>query len=238
MSNYERINDLVYILSDDVRLVLSVVLASRQKGNSNIKYPYHQEFEYTKYDEQVITIKREATSTLNFKSYTFNNVFDDVVLGAQHFERFYDVLDQCKNWFNGSWPVFCKKNGKLYIQKDNPLAQPKVVGELFNNKWISFEPIVILEDNDMSSPGIRFVFNNKFKSDVTVDRYYGLLHVLKGFNMYMATSMLLNYVNTCTPGTNLTQFSTGNNKYPDGNVTGVNGRKPDFYNKKSFFDDK
>lgn len=234
MANYERINDLVYLLSEDVRLVLSVILVSRSKNN--VKYPYHQEYEYTKCEEQAITIKREATSTLIFKSYSMNNALEDISFGAQHFERFYDILDQCKNWFNGAWPVFCKRDGKLFIQKDNPLAQPKIIGELFNNKWISLEPVVILGDNDISSPGIRFVFNNRFKSDVMVDRFYGLLHVLKGFNIYMATSLLLNYVNTCTPGTNLTQFSSGSRNVEE-TITGVNGRRPDIYNKRSFFDD-
>ena len=228
MSNYERINDLVYMLSENVTLFLSVILVLR--GKNNTKYPYHQEYEYTKFGEQVISIKRESSSLLVFRFSGYSEMMNDIALGAQHFELFYDVLEQCKNWFNGTWQVFCKKNDKLFIQRDNPLAKPKIISELINNAWISLEPIVIVGENDISSPGIRFTFSNGHKADVMVDRFYGLLHVLKGFNMYMATSLLLNYVNGCTPGTNLTQI-TGDNKFISNNNVSNNNK-----NKKSFFD--
>lgn len=227
MSTYERINDLVYMLSPKAKLYMSVVLCSRSSNNGNIKYPYHQEFDYDKFGETVITIKREAIASLIFR---INNDFQvDVSFGAQHFDRFYQRLNSCKKWFDGTTQVFVKKNNALYIAKDNPDRSPIVISELYENKWIALEPIVMVAE---SSPGVRFNFNNQTVVDISVDKFYGLVHVLTGFNMYNAMSSLLNYVNTCTPGTNITHFGTGLKS--EGDVSGVNGRKQ---LSKSFFDD-
>lgn len=229
MATYERINDLMYILSSEIKLVFSVVLNSRsEKG----VYNYHREFEYYKQGEKCISIKREASSSLNFKIMGMSS-YDDITILPQHFDRFYQLLSSGKKWFDGTTQVFYKKGNKLFIAKDNPQRSPIVISELVNNKWISIEPIVILSDDDISSPGIRICFNNQITIDITVDRYYGLVHVLTGFNMYMAMSLLLNYVNTCTPGTNIIQV--GDTPKMEESVVGVNGRRTAF--KKSIFDD-
>ncbi len=229
MGNYERINDLVYILSSEIKLVFSVVLNNRsEKGTFN----YHREFEYFKQGEKCISIKREATSSLNFKILGLSS-FDDIMILPQHFDRFYYLLSSAKKWFDGTTQVFIKKSNKLFIARDNPDRTAIVIPELVNNKWISLEPIVILGDNDISSPGIRMCFNNQITTDITIDRYFGLVHVLTGFNMYMAMSMLLNYVNTCTPGTN--SMTVGDvPKEQIEQVEGKNGRR---VYKKSIFDD-
>ena len=232
-NSYERINDLVFILSSEVKLMFSVVLA-RYAGNDKYRIPYHKEYEYNKNGEKVITVTRCASSMLLFK---FNEQpMNDIAILSNHFIKFYNALASCQKWFDGTKQVFCTKQGKIYIQKDNPNRAPIIITELVDNKWISIEPIVILSTNDIYTTGIRICFNNNMTIDMPVDRYYGLLHVLTGFNFYMATSSLLNYINTCTPGTNSSSF---NNYMPiedtEGFVDGVNGRKP-ITPKKSIFD--
>lgn len=230
MVTYERINDLVYMLSGEIKLVFSVILNNRsEKGTFN----YHREFEYFKQGERCISIKREASSSLNFKILGMSS-YDDIIILPQQFDRFYYLLSSAKKWFDGSTQVFIKKSGKLFIARDNPDRAPIIIAELVNNKWISLEPIVILGDNDISSPGIRICFNNQITVDISIDRYFGLVHVLTGFNMYMAMSMLLNYVNTCTPGTNsMTVGDTPKEQIEQ--VEGKNGRRINY--KKSIFDD-
>lgn len=230
MATYERINDLVYMLSGEIKLVFSVILNNRsEKGTFN----YHREFEYFKQGERCISIKREASSSLNFKILGMSS-YDDIIILPQQFDRFYYLLSSAKKWFDGSTQVFIKKSGKLFIARDNPDRAPIIIAELVNNKWISLEPIVILGDNDISSPGIRICFNNQITVDISIDRYFGLVHVLTGFNMYMAMSMLLNYVNTCTPGTNsMTVGDTPKEQIEQ--VEGKNGRRINY--KKSIFDD-
>ena len=230
MATYERINDLVYMLSGEIKLVFSVILNNRsEKGTFN----YHREFEYFKQGERCISIKREASSSLNFKILGMSS-YDDIIILPQQFDRFYYLLSSAKKWFDGSTQVFIKKSGKLFIARDNPDRAPIIIAELVNNKWISLEPIVILGDNDISSPGIRICFNNQITIDISIDRYFGLVHVLTGFNMYMAMSMLLNYVNTCTPGTNsMTVGDTPKEQIEQ--VEGKNGRRINY--KKSIFDD-
>lgn len=230
MATYERINDLVYMLSGEIKLVFSVILNNRsEKGTFN----YHREFEYFKQGERCISIKREASSSLNFKILGMSS-YDDIIILPQQFDRFYYLLSSAKKWFDGSTQVFIKKSGKLFIARDNPDRAPIIIAELVNNKWISLEPIVILGDNDISSPGIRICFNNQITIDISIDRYFGLVHVLTGFNMYMAMSMLLNYVNTCTPGTNSMMVGDTPKEQIE-QVEGKNGRRINY--KKSIFDD-
>ena len=236
-NSYEKINDLLYIISEDVRLILSVKLVSR--GKQNVKYNYHQEFLYNKYDEQAISIKREATPFLIFKVYGYaNNIVNDICLGVQHFEKFYETLLTGKNWFNGTWQVFYKKDNKLHLQRDNKFAECLCIGELYDNKWITIEPIICIDENDIRSPGVRFNFNNVTIADITVDRFYGLLHILTGFNMYNAMSSLLTYVNTCNPGTNMTQFSPISNQKQQQTSSSENSNSQDNNYKRglSFFD--
>lgn len=230
MSTYERINDLIYMLTPRAKVYMSVVLCTRNK-ETGMKFPYHQEYDYNKGGETVITIKREAIPSLLFRISNEGSNNIDIMIGTQQFDRFYYLLNSCKKWFDGTTQVFIKRDNKLFIARDNPDRKPVVISELYDNRWISLEPIVIMEENDLSSPGIRMCFNNQISIDISVDRFYGLVHVFTGFNMYMAMSMLLNYVNTCTPGTNITHFGTASN---EGDVNGVNGRKQTFT--KSFFD--
>lgn len=230
MSTYERINDLIYNISPEVKLVLSVTLCSRSDKTGK-KYSYHQEYEYNKQGESVITIRREAVPCMVFKT---DNINHNVSFGEQQFDRLYQSLSSCKKWFDGSTQVYLKREGKLFIARDNPDRSPVIISELYDNKWISFEPIVIIGDS-LSGAGIRMCLNNQLTVDISVDRFYGLVHVLTGFNMYMAMSSLLTYVNTCTPGTNMTCFGNGNNSF-EGDVSGVNGRRQQTF-KKSIFDD-
>lgn len=228
MGQYERINDLVYVLSAEIKLIFSVSLVSRDKNNR--RYPYHSEYEYYKYGEPAISIKREASPMLCFKPTTGNGLYD-VCITQQHFDRFYQSLASCTKWFDGTAQVFFTRGNRLYVSKEVAEKSAVAITELVNDKWITIEPIVILTENDMYTPGVRMCFNNQVVTDVPVDRFYGLVHCLTGFNMYMAMSMLLTYVNTCTPGTNLSTI--GERAQQEGDVKGVNGRTVP---KKSFFD--
>lgn len=224
---YERINDLVYFLSTEVKLVFSVTLTSKS-AKSGVRYPYHQEFEYLKNNEQAISIKREASAMLCFKILGTTS-YDDICILPQHFINFYSNLVNAQKWFDGSLPVFSNNGNRLYIQRDNPNRKPILIRELVNNKWITIEPVVLIGENDSITTGVRMNFNNQITIDISVDRLYGLIHVLTGFNMYMAMSQLLTYVNTCTPGTNLKTAGTFEEK-----VVGVSGRQQTY--KKSIFD--
>ena len=109
------------------------------------------------------------------------------------------------------------------------------ISELAYNKWITIEPKSILTDEGRYSPGVRMCFNNQIITDINVDKFYGLIHVLTGFNMYTNMSLLLNYVNTCTPGTNLSRLGNNNSQecVDNSHVSGVNGRTQ---RKKSIFE--
>lgn len=226
---YQKINDTVYLLSGDIKLVLSVTLSSVK--NDKV-YQYHSEFEYMLKGRRSISIKREAVSMLQFK--VSSNQNSDVGILPNHFDKFYQTLVQATKWFDGSIRTFGTRNNRLFVMQSEQTA-PLLVRELVQDKWISLEPIIILDPNNIYSPGIRLCLNSPSCAiDLSVEKFYGLVHVLTGFNMYMATSLLLNYVNTCSPGTNLIQLGN-NNQVEDGDVAGITGRK---IGKKpgSFFD--
>lgn len=161
------------------------------------------------------------------------NPDSDICILPEHLDRFYAALVDCKKWFDGTVKAFGKKNNKLFVVPSN--VKPIIVSELIRNKWLMFEPCIITTENEIYIPGLRIHLSDKGTCiDIPVERLYGLVTVLTGFNIYMATSMLLNYVNMCTPGTNMISFASKNMEERSGSTTGVTGRK---YNiSRSFFD--
>jgi hypothetical protein len=111
-----------------------------------------------------------------------------------------------------------------------------VIDNLVDNKTIVLEPIVLFDDVLGYGLGISMNLNNVAIENMSVDIYYGLVHVLTGFNMYMATSMLLTYVNTCTPEENpyIVNSQTVEEDYQQPDVDARVGRT--FNSKKSFWD--
>lgn len=234
MDNYYKINDTLYVLNSNLKVILSVSLASFSKTGDRL-YPFHSEFEYKVKGVEVTSIKREASSVLIFKLTTKTAIEDssDVCLLPQHIPLLYNTLLNCKKWFDGTIAAFISKDNKVFVANSQE-TQPLIIAGL-SDRTISFAPIIIIDETNRPNTGLRIVLNGKVCVDIEVDRFYGLLHVMTGFNMYMATSMLLNYVNTCTPGSNKIRFDPEDEDVED--ITPPSPKGRNFKKKKSFFDD-
>lgn len=226
--NYYKINDTVYVLNSTLKLILSVSLSSISKDNK--LYYFHSEYGFNMKGHNMASIKREASSMLIFKV-SGNDNSNDVCLLPQHFSLLHETLINCKKWFDGTLQSFAMKNNKLFVVRC-PETAPLKLRDLVGDKCMSFEPVVLCTDSNIYNTGLRITLNSTVTVDVEVEKFFGLLHVLDGFNMYMATSLLLSYVNTCTPGTNKIQFDSVEEK--EDKLPPTPGRR--FNQKKSYFD--
>ena len=108
------------------------------------------------------------------------------------------------------------------------------------NKTISLEPIVMRSDLNLNCAGIRMTIgkNKENFTDLTVDKYMGLLYIVESFNMQMAAMTVLSYMgrsegnissNVITTGTDTygSRYNSNNNKNgKPGRFVGDNKSKP------------
>lgn len=226
--NYDKITDTIYWLSLDTSLKFNVSLAKKNKDGS--RRFFHREVEYdSNYTDKhrVSSIKREFNYYLSFE--VMNNQDCFTMIRVQDIILFRIYLDEITKWFSNLFSVI---DGRLIVGQYKPI----IFNNLAMGKTLQFEPLV-LRYNEIVTPGIRITFlpSNTF-TDVSVDKFMGLVYHIKTIDMHMVALAMINYLEAPPSGTNIYSFTPNTQEYTIG--TGVSDTAPRVVkpiNQQSFF---
>lgn len=241
--DYEGLTDTVYSLSSNIKLNFTVKLAVPDKiGNRS--FIAHKEFEFygNKYTNKpkVISLKREFDYYLYFSDFSDKDLF--VQIRLENMIIVQAVVQTLVNYFldDSNWGVV--KNRLTIKKKINPMTV-----DLFMDKWISFEPIVILNDETMTeAKGLRLYLSSDDKYvDLTFNKFMGLAYTLISMNMYQSAITMLNYFDEKKCGSNFVTFNPQpqyqeikeeERNESEGLSSSFKDRKPIKKTSKSYFD--
>jgi hypothetical protein len=244
--NYEGLTDIVYSLSNNIKLNFTVKLAVPDKYGNRM-FTAHKEFEFygNKYTDKqkVISLKREFDYYLYFSDYSDKDLF--VQIRLENMIMIQAVVQTLVNYFldDSNWGM--TKDKRLTIKKK---ISPMTV-DLFMGKWISFEPVVILYEDEAGlseGKGLRLYLSSDDKYvDLSLNKFMGLAYSLISMNMYQSAITMLNYFDEKKCGSNFVTFNPQpqyqeikeeERSEVEGVSQAVKDRKPVKKNSKSYFD--
>lgn len=211
---YEKVSDDIYWMGNII-LRFNVVLGS-STTNGNRK-PFHQEYMYQskkyKDHENLVTVRRHYDYFLSLENTSNYNYTEKeyIIIGVQDFLFFKNKIDQAASWLTDS---------NIYRYKDNNIVkvgnvEPLTINFISFNKTISLEPIVMRSDIGLNCAGIRMTIgkNRENFTDLSVDKYMGLMYIVDSFNMQMAAMTVLSYLGKSENNVYSSTFSTGIDNY-------------------------
>lgn len=211
---YEKVSDDIYWMGNVV-LRFNVVLA--KPNNGGYRKPFHQEYKYQskkyKDKENLATIRRTYDYFLsieNTSNYTYSEK-EYIVIGVQDFLFFKNKINQAAAWLS---------NSDIYRYKDNNIVKvgnvdPIIINFLSFNKTISLEPIVMKSEAGLNCAGIRMTIgsNRENFTDLSVDKYMGLLYIIDTFNMQIAAMTVLSYLGISDNNRNSSTLTINSDSY-------------------------
>lgn len=234
-SDYSHINDIVYDISGDVKLMFHTVISS-YSTNNNRSYSNYNEYKTSTNSKSHTMIKRNLSYYLFFEDRREKT--EKICIYPENMFALLDRFEYIKrNWIDN--------NGMgLYVMMDSALvvANPDeyIFMKLPLDKAIKIAPGIWKTDlGDVKC--IDLYLNTNTPIQLTHERFLGMYYVMKGLDM-------LNYANTCisfamlmdTP-INRTDFSGSSyNNTPltdTSNASGTKGMSIEKSNKSAFFDD-
>lgn len=235
--DYDKLSDDVLYLGSKCYLRMNVSLSTKKEPDQ--RYHYHKEFRYdSPYggdSKKLVSIKRSFNYYLSFEI-TQNNKIGVMIL-PQDMILLRVKLNDVRKWFDDG--TFRLKEKNIIVAKTN---QSIILDGLSEQKYIKFDPIVIVFDSGDQTPGVRLSLGGGKGSefaDISVDKFYALLYTINELNMYQAALEIINYLGRPNYGTNLYDMETV--KIPNNNqsskLTGAKDqRKIKSQANKSFFD--
>ena len=186
--DYEKISDLMMFLGNNVNLKFNIKLA--KKGLDGRRYHFHKEYQYlSNYinQENIITIKRDFEYFLSIESQKDQDFFCMITINDIILLR--SVLSNVVHWLDGSIKTFGIKNKKLILLG----KQEPIVMQLVTNKILKFEPIVIINANDIQSQGIRLYIDGVY-TDINANTFMGFVYLINTVDMFGCAQVMLNYI--------------------------------------------
>lgn len=198
-TQYERVQDILMYLTD--KITLSFVLALSKKSITGQRSFFHYETIYNSdsYGTELRSIKRNMSYYFLISN---KDIFGSgIVLRPQDVEIIIMLIEQkVLPWFFGSVEqhAFQIVDNKLVLKEFTP-----VVYTQSESRFIGFEPIVYhYENSDQFAEGINLLFTQGESCPMTVDKFMGLLNILKS-DMYAIACNLATYAKTPPYGVNV-----------------------------------
>lgn len=204
-NDYNKLCDIMYHLSNDTSLRLNVSLNYIIKKE---KKSYHREVQ----TNNGIKLTRDFSYNYSIEKNTFDtNDFARVVFRPEDMVLLERTLDKVCMWFEDNQHFMIKDKKLIALKQDKPL----VLNGLVFNGYIQFDPIVYqFDEASPVSPGVRLTLGapDKFV-DVDVNKFYGIVYLLKGKDMFARAQNLVSYFGRPEYGTNLYVMDAFANDY-------------------------
>ena len=202
-TDYDRITDILMYLSNTITLNFNVVLSRKDKagGRSFFQYETAYSSKFTGVD-----IGRSIKRNMNFY-YTLDNKNDfanGFIIKPQDVMILNMIIEnQILPWFfDPEKRIFSitKEGDRLIIKgKFEPVNYTQS-----EYKYISFVPIIYTYEDGTFKEGIRIYLNSQSEfADLDIDRFMGLVCILKNTDMYATACSMVNYVKMPPYGTNI-----------------------------------
>lgn len=205
------------------------------KMNTNLYYNnplapkpswYHNEYLYTANRQTSISIKRDFFYYLTLEKYE-NNTKDSAFITAADILYVREKLKEVTQIFSPNAEIFGKRNGFIVIYKQ---TQPIVIQ--LQNGNITFEPVVILNSDNLSEAGVRIILSKGLYTDCNINKFMELVYHINSIDLFTAAQNQINYLGRPANGSNMVTFD--NTTLDD--VAEENSKIPDRTRKKNFFD--
>lgn len=186
---YDNISDKIYWLGKDV--TLSFVVKLSKKDDDGNRMHFHNEYIYdSKYinTQYGVSIKRQYDFYLAIES---NQMDVFVQIRMQNIIILRSILsDMVKILTNDKYWLY--KDGKYNLKGG---IKPLVHNGLPMNKWLSFQPISIINMNEEPKKGVRITLSDDSKFvDVTMDQFLGFVYIINSIDMLGYAATLVNYI--------------------------------------------
>lgn len=232
--DYDKLSDDVYYLGSKLYLRMNVSLSD--KVDPDIRYHFHKEYKY--FDPHApnkyfVSIKRKFSYFLSLDRIDIPQ--GGIMIRPQDMIVLKNKLEEISKWFSGN-NIFGVKNKKLIIKNHK---EPIIVDGLANQKYIQFDPIVVVwENTNEQTPGVRITLGDpSVFADISVDKFFGFLYTISTFNMYQSAQLLLNYLGRPEFGYNMRELENYDRLPEDEDVPikAVDGRQVKNIKNLSFF---
>lgn len=185
---YEKISDSMMFLGNNTMLKFNVKLS--KKGSDGRRYHYHKEYVYpSNYinEDTLCTIKRDFEFYLSIESLKDKDLFCMITVSDILLLR--SILRQTSKWLDGTIETFAIKRDKLIVLgKHDPISMTLCIG-----KTIGFEPIIIVNSNDIQSQGIRMTIDNNY-IDISANIFMGFVYLINTIDMFACAQTMINYL--------------------------------------------
>lgn len=188
-TDYTRITDVLLYLNDIISLNFTVVLSKNDKFGARKFFSFETEYNKDGLGNPMRSIKR----TMSYYFVIDNReVFaNGMIFRPQDVEYLNRIIElQILPWYFGD-----KKNNAfqivdktLVLKEFNPVTYTQS-----DSKYIIFEPKVIAFENGLYTQGIKLQLGSGDIIEMELDRFMGMVNVLKS-DMYAVASSMINYV--------------------------------------------
>ncbi|MDD3121959.1 MAG: hypothetical protein PHC62_00420 [Candidatus Izemoplasmatales bacterium] len=193
---YDKITDDLLWIGNGGIIRMVVQLSSPDKNG--MRTSFHHEYAYTKNQDNLSSISRKYNFFL-----TINKTYDKeyVMITANEILLIRAHLERVEKWFQSG--TFGIKNDELYIQRKK---EPIVIDGLLEKKWLAFNPIIIVRENQVQIMGVRLNLYDSCFIDIPIDNFYGMKYLFDTIDMFSMASNMVNYLGRPDFGTNQTSF--------------------------------
>lgn len=219
-TDYDKISDNIYFLGGSGKFVLRMNVSLARKAEDKTRRFFYQEYSYdSKYSDkaQVVSIRRNYDYYMTLES--LEDKDSGVMIRPQDMIYLRTKLADVSQWFTNG--TFTMRKDKLTIASPPRPAFVKI-DKFAENKFIRFEPTIIYWDDTREEIGVRVSLSDISYTDITVDKYYGLVYIINSINMIQSAQSMLAFIGMPEYGTNRYEIDTGYGRNDNNEVVAPN----------------
>ena len=185
-NDYERICDTLMYLSKEWRLTYTVSLSNKDRyGNRKFFYSeYKYQSKYNNYGD-IVSVKRQFKGYLCIEN--IGNYKNSVVIMPGDMPLFRASIISAVRWLNNGEIFVLNQEKKLTISQE--VATQCQMG---NYGAIKLEPVIIPNQNNELSPGIRMYINDdRNYFDIESRDFMAMYELLRNFDFYVAACSMI-----------------------------------------------
>jgi len=188
LANVEKIEKTIQTVSSHFTVKNTVITGVKGKDNVKLNPVYARSYNSTKYSDksqlEAMNIRTSDYIVLAYNDYQ-NKINEEVYLSYPHLPNFINLLEQA---------VQMVSTKDMYVNNDvNPKYSDVVLrlDNLGGKKSIAIIPHVIQQDQTYINGALIFLNSEDTYAEIDANSIYTLYYILKDFNLYLNSSLLL-----------------------------------------------
>lgn len=196
-TDYERIADTLMFFNSNITLEFVTQLARKNKFGQRQFFSLETEYNSETYNGSPVRSIRRSMSYY-FVISVKDNFGGGIVIRQQDKELLTIFLEQkVIPWIIQNSVFHLVKGGILALKEFEPVTYAQS-----ETKYITFEPIIMTDEEGKQSAGIRMNLNGSDVVDLNADKFMGFYSIIKHTDMYLASCAQANYTKMAPYGVN------------------------------------